>query len=107
MMGPPGGGKSSLLQLLAGLLDPSGVQISGEVTYNGESLDSFLPEHTVAYVPQVIISHHTGECVMYCIKTSSIGLTARSSKFLHEADGLNVQFCNMTGHRDSLDDADC
>ena len=56
MMGPPGGGKSSLLQLLAGLLDPSGVQISGKVTYNGESLDSFLPERTVAYVPQVVVS---------------------------------------------------
>lgn len=54
MMGPPGGGKSSLLQLLSGLLDPSAVQITGEVTYNGERLNSFLPERTAAYVPQVI-----------------------------------------------------
>ena len=30
-------------------------QVSGEVTYNGQTLDSFLPQRTAAYVPQVNI----------------------------------------------------
>lgn len=30
-------------------------QVSGEVTYNGQPLDSFLPQRTAAYVPQVKI----------------------------------------------------
>ncbi|KAL3152681.1 hypothetical protein ABBQ38_012276 [Trebouxia sp. C0009 RCD-2024] len=52
LMGPPGGGKSTLLQLLAGLLGGHSVQVSGEVTYNGQPLSSFLPQRTAAYVPQ-------------------------------------------------------
>ncbi len=29
------------------------MQVSGEVTYNGQPLSSFLPQRTAAYVPQV------------------------------------------------------
>ena len=29
-------------------------QVSGEVTYNGQPLSSFLPQRTAAYVPQVL-----------------------------------------------------
>ncbi|KAA6418150.1 MAG: ATP-binding cassette transporter [Trebouxia sp. A1-2] len=52
MMGPPGGGKSTLLQLLAGMLAGHAIKVSGEVTYNGQPLSSFLPQRTAAYVPQ-------------------------------------------------------
>lgn len=31
------------------------VQVSGQVTYNGQLLDTFLPQRTAAYVPQVKI----------------------------------------------------
>ena len=35
------------------------LQVSGEVTYNGQPLSSFLPQRTAAYVPQVLflLSH--------------------------------------------------
>ena len=34
-------------------------QVSGEVTYNGQPLSTFLPQRTAAYVPQVLfpLSH--------------------------------------------------
>eukprot|EP00891_Asterochloris_glomerata_P003325 jgi/Astpho2/3325/fgenesh1_pm.00054_%23_6_t len=54
LMGPPGGGKSTLLKLLSGLLQKdSSLKVEGHVSYNGEPLHKFYPERTAAYVPQV------------------------------------------------------
>lgn len=51
LLGPPSSGKTTLLLALAGRLQP-GLQMSGEVTYNGHELKEFVPQRTSAYVSQ-------------------------------------------------------
>lgn len=41
--------RTALLSLFSWIF----MQVSGEVTYNGQPLSSFLPQKTAAYVPQV------------------------------------------------------
>ncbi|CAI7732467.1 unnamed protein product [Closterium sp. NIES-54] len=58
LLGPPGSGKSTLMQALAGCHDKS-LKVSGSVTYNGHALNEFVPERTAVYVPQN--DEHIGE----------------------------------------------
>lgn len=58
LLGPPSSGKTTLLLALAGKLDP-GLEVSGEVTYNGYGLDEFVPQKTAAYISQNDV--HDGE----------------------------------------------
>ncbi|KAG5097429.1 hypothetical protein JHK82_047283 [Glycine max] len=51
LLGPPSSGKTTLLLALAGRLGP-GLQMSGNITYNGHSLKEFVPQRTSAYVSQ-------------------------------------------------------
>eukprot|EP00891_Asterochloris_glomerata_P006227 jgi/Astpho2/6227/Aster-03635 len=52
LLGPPSSGKSTLLKSMAGRLKDSGLKLGGEITFNGFTLDSFIPERTAAYVSQ-------------------------------------------------------
>ncbi|KAL8202096.1 hypothetical protein R6Q57_011243 [Mikania cordata] len=58
LLGPPGGGKTTLLLALAGKLDPN-LNVSGNVSYCGHQLFEFIPQRTCAYVSPHNI--HTGE----------------------------------------------
>ncbi|OVA08561.1 ABC transporter-like [Macleaya cordata] len=58
LLGPPSSGKTTLLLALAGKLDLS-LKMYGEITYNGHSLDEFIPQKTSAYISQNDI--HLGE----------------------------------------------
>ncbi|CAN7084495.1 unnamed protein product [Brassica oleracea var. botrytis] len=51
LLGPPGCGKTTLLQALSGRLAPS-VKVGGEVSYNGCLLSEFIPEKTSSYISQ-------------------------------------------------------
>ncbi|XP_061345283.1 ABC transporter G family member 32 isoform X2 [Gastrolobium bilobum] len=51
LLGPPSSGKTTLLLALAGRLGP-GLQMSGNITYNGHGLNEFVPQRTSAYVSQ-------------------------------------------------------
>ncbi|KAL9264264.1 Pleiotropic drug resistance protein 1-like protein [Drosera capensis] len=51
LLGPPGSGKTTLLLALAGKLSHH-LKVSGRVTYNGHSLDEFVPQRTAAYISQ-------------------------------------------------------
>ena len=53
LLGPPGSGKSTLLKALAGKLGGKSPQITGKITYNGQTFSSFVPQRTAAYVSQV------------------------------------------------------
>jgi ABC-type multidrug transport system ATPase subunit len=54
LLGPPGSGRSTLLQLLAGRLSSSRVvTLNGRVTYNGLGLERFVAAKTASYVDQV------------------------------------------------------
>ncbi|KAL0915541.1 hypothetical protein M5K25_015967 [Dendrobium thyrsiflorum] len=58
LLGPPGSGKTSLLLALAGKLG-SDLKVSGNVTYNGHTMDEFVPQRTAAYISQHDL--HIGE----------------------------------------------
>ncbi|KAK8671261.1 hypothetical protein V6N13_037860 [Hibiscus sabdariffa] len=58
LLGPPGCGKSTFLQALAGKLSQT-LQVSGEITYNGYRLDEFNPQKTSTYISQYDL--HTPE----------------------------------------------
>ncbi|KVI07937.1 AAA+ ATPase domain-containing protein [Cynara cardunculus var. scolymus] len=49
LLGPPGGGKTTLLLALAGKLDHD-LKVSGNVSYCGHQLFEFIPQRTCAYV---------------------------------------------------------
>ncbi|KAK8641768.1 hypothetical protein V6N13_011142 [Hibiscus sabdariffa] len=58
LLGPPSSGKTTLLLALAGKLDPT-LKFSGTVTYNGHTMDEFVPQRTAAYISQYDL--HLGE----------------------------------------------
>ncbi|WCJ29208.1 ABC transporter G family member 31 [Euphorbia peplus] len=58
LLGPPGSGKSSLLLALAGKLDKE-LKKTGNITYNGQSLNEFYVRRTAAYISQ--IDNHIAE----------------------------------------------
>ncbi|XP_021891749.1 ABC transporter G family member 31 [Carica papaya] len=51
LLGPPGSGKSTLLLALSGKLDKN-LKTTGNVIYNGETLDNFRVQRTAAYISQ-------------------------------------------------------
>ncbi|XP_057840632.2 ABC transporter G family member 29-like [Cryptomeria japonica] len=51
LLGQPGSGKSTLLLALAGRLDKE-LKATGSITYNGHSMDEFVPQKTSAYISQ-------------------------------------------------------
>ena len=54
VLGPPGAGKSTLMKALSNKLKGSGVKVHGEVTYNGEHINTkkFVLRKLVGYVDQ-------------------------------------------------------
>ncbi|KAK7325201.1 hypothetical protein VNO77_29359 [Canavalia gladiata] len=58
LLGPPSSGKTTLLLALSGKLDKS-LQVSGRVTYNGHTMNEFVPQRTAAYISQHDV--HIGE----------------------------------------------
>ncbi|KAK9065385.1 hypothetical protein SSX86_016768 [Deinandra increscens subsp. villosa] len=58
LLGPPSSGKTTLLMALAGRPD-KGLAVEGKVTYNGYTLESFVPQRTSSYISQTDV--HVGE----------------------------------------------
>lgn len=55
LLGPPGAGKTTLLKTLAGQMrhEPRLKVTYEELTFNGSSFDSFVPERTAAYISEI------------------------------------------------------
>ncbi|KAJ0434896.1 putative ABC transporter, P-loop containing nucleoside triphosphate hydrolase [Helianthus annuus] len=58
LLGPPSSGKTTILMALAGRLD-QGLNVEGKVTYNGLTLEEFVPQRTSSYISQNDV--HVGE----------------------------------------------
>ncbi|KAK9682594.1 hypothetical protein RND81_10G084300 [Saponaria officinalis] len=58
LLGPPGSGKTTLLLALAGKLAKD-LKFFGRVTYNGHTMDEFVPQRSSAYISQHDL--HIGE----------------------------------------------
>ncbi|KAL9250442.1 Pleiotropic drug resistance protein 1-like protein [Drosera capensis] len=58
LLGPPSSGKTTLLLALADKLDKD-LKYSGKITYNGHTMDEFVPRRTSAYISQNDL--HTGQ----------------------------------------------
>uniref|UniRef100_A0A7N2LHE1 ABC transporter domain-containing protein n=1 Tax=Quercus lobata TaxID=97700 RepID=A0A7N2LHE1_QUELO len=56
LLGPPGSGKTALLQTLAGKRDKD-LRESGRVSYCGHELSEFVPQRTCAYISQHDLHH--------------------------------------------------
>jgi energy-coupling factor transporter ATP-binding protein EcfA2 len=103
LLGPPACGKSTLLKLLAGRLTGSsaaGLDVSGEVTYNGQKPDSFDVVRTCAFVNQVCVCcpQHTVPYIWGPIQAFTAGFPAgvytmqggQCSCHLERADGPSL-----------------
>ncbi|GLC42336.1 hypothetical protein PLESTM_001322300 [Pleodorina starrii] len=53
LLGPPSCGKSSFMRALTGRLIPAQGKVSGDIRYNGYSMDQFNVLRTAAYVDQI------------------------------------------------------
>ncbi|XP_061986018.1 pleiotropic drug resistance protein 3-like [Populus nigra] len=51
LLGPPGCGKTTLLLALSGKLSHA-LEVSGEISYNGHSLEEFVPQKSSVYISQ-------------------------------------------------------
>ena len=80
IIGPNGGGKTTLFKVILGLLKPQ----TGEVRIFGEPLESFKRRHLIGYVPQRSLSDYyfpaTVEEVVRSGRTARLGLFKRVSK---------------------------
>ncbi|GMI81953.1 ATP-binding cassette G39, PLEIOTROPIC DRUG RESISTANCE 11, pleiotropic drug resistance 11 [Hibiscus trionum] len=56
VLGPPGAGKTILLQTLVGKLD-HGLRSCGRITYCGYEMTEFIPQRTCAYISQHDVHH--------------------------------------------------
>ncbi|CAM0951025.1 unnamed protein product [Alopecurus aequalis] len=81
LLGPPGAGKTSLLLALAGTL-PSGLKMSGEIIYNGHTMDEFVPRRSAAYVSQHDL--HMGELTV----RETVNFSAKCQGIGHRFDLL-------------------
>ncbi|KAM0925307.1 hypothetical protein ACQ4PT_004280 [Festuca glaucescens] len=81
LLGPPGAGKTSLLLALAGTL-PSSLKMSGEIIYNGHTMDEFVPRRSAAYVSQHDL--HMGELTV----RETINFSAKCQGIGHRFDLL-------------------
>ncbi|KAM0861328.1 hypothetical protein ACQ4PT_045969 [Festuca glaucescens] len=81
LLGPPGAGKTSLLLSLAGTL-PSSLKMSGEIIYNGHTMDEFVPRRSAAYVSQHDL--HMGELTV----RETINFSAKCQGIGHRFDLL-------------------
>ncbi|EEC84379.1 hypothetical protein OsI_30931 [Oryza sativa Indica Group] len=81
LLGPPGAGKTTLLLALAGNV-PSGLKVSGQITYNGHTMDEFEPRRSAAYVSQHDL--HMGELTV----RETVNFSAKCQGIGHRYDLL-------------------
>jgi ABC-type multidrug transport system ATPase subunit len=94
LLGPPGAGKTSLPLALAGTL-PSSLQLTGNITYNGHTMDEFEARRSAAYVSQNDV--HMGELtvretVKFSAKCQGIGHRYGKDK----KGQINIPVSNIT-----------
>jgi len=77
IIGPNGGGKTTLIKILLGLLKPS----SGEISIFDQPLEKFREYHEIGYVPQRIAAHGEGNFPATVNEIVTSGFTADKGLF--------------------------
>lgn len=80
IIGPNGGGKSTLVKLLLGLLEPSG----GEIKLFGKAQNRFKERNKIGYVPQKA-SHIDQNFPVSVLEVVNMGLAYKSSLFTRQS----------------------
>ena len=88
LIGPNGGGKTTLIKMLLGLLTPS----SGKIEIFGTDIKRFKSWHKVGYVPQNV-SLYDNNFPLSVYEAVSLGLAAKKSWFsrLNEKDREQIE----------------
>lgn len=83
IIGPNGGGKTTLIKILLGLLKPA----SGEITIFDKPLQTFHEYHEIGYVPQRIAAHGEGNFPATVNEIVTSGFTADKHLFYRLTEG--------------------
>jgi zinc transport system ATP-binding protein len=103
IIGPNGGGKTTLLKIILGLLKP----VSGEVEIFGQNIETFQKRYQLGYVPQRATHAEyffpaTVEEVVKSGRTARIGLFRRYRGKDLEAVERAMETTDVTQHRNRL-----
>lgn len=102
IIGPNGGGKTTLFKIILGLLSPTG----GEVRIYGEPVQRFTKRHLIGYVPQRAISEiyfpATVEEIVRSGRTARMGLLKRLSREDRQAVERAMDITDVTALRGKL-----
>jgi len=101
LVGPNGGGKSTLIKLILGLIVPS----SGTIEILSKSIDSFKDYYKIGYVPQNV-SLFDNNFPLSVYETVALGLSSQKPwfSFLDSRDKKNIDMAIKSASIESLRD---
>ena len=116
LLGPPSSGKTTFLKALAGAGGSGGINIKGDILYNGEHLSSFQPRRTSAYIDEIDLHQaeftvrETFDMAARCLGAGHMPAYSAELRKREEATGIHpdpvvaamMDAISMEGHKHSI-----